>query len=71
MADPRTDFPPSYGRFRNGWGVVHLSLLALALLALIIWSASDGNGVRLVNSWWTSSMRIQSAIFNLIPFPWG
>ncbi|MCA0436341.1 MAG: hypothetical protein M9891_04390 [Austwickia sp.] len=67
----RTDIPPSYGRFRNGWGVVHLSLLGFALLALIIWAASNGNGARLVSSWWATSMRIQSVVFNLIPFPWG
>jgi hypothetical protein len=65
----RNGIPTAYYLFRTVWSVMHLVMLA-ALLAVILWSIYDSQGVRFLSAWWKISASISATIFHALPFPW-
>ncbi|MFT4188841.1 MAG: hypothetical protein QM621_09705 [Aeromicrobium sp.] len=62
--------PLIYWTFRTCWSVVHLVLVALAVIALLVWSFTDNNAQRLLDSALYDLMEMQSAVASFIPWPW-
>ena len=66
----RNGIPIAYYLFRTAWSVMHLVMLAALLVAVILWSVHDGQGVRFLSDWWRMSVGISATIFHAMPFPW-
>jgi hypothetical protein len=64
----RNGIPNAYYLFRTAWSVMHLVMLAALLVAVILWSAHDGQGARFIAAWWRMSLSISATIFHALPF---
>lgn len=66
----RNGIPIAYYVFRTVWSVMHLVMLAALLVAVILWSVHDDQGLRFISAWWRMSISVSATIFHALPFPW-
>jgi hypothetical protein len=67
----RDGLPIVYWAFRLGWSVLHLTILAAALIAFLVWALTDHQGADAVAAWLGWIGRVRAALGNLIPYPWS
>ena len=67
----RNGTPIAYALHRALWSILHLALVALAVVALLVWFVHDHRGADLVSAISNGLADAQHTVARAIPFPWG